>query len=375
MLDAARRLWFICGAPRARGGLSMRYVWAVLVLSACEGGEPSTAPDDTEALPAPLRWDVGELGRYQVGFSDADHTYSTLGVERTIRISVWYPTEATDGEDVRYSDRFEGLNELGGAAPAAPAFPDGYPVLLYSHGDQGFGATSSDLMRWFASHGWLAIAPDHTDNTLWADVEPDPQSQWYDRPLDLRETLDWLEALPAEHPLAGLADTSTSLVAGHSRGATTVVAVLGGTYNQAEPEGWCAGCTEAQRALFEGQLDPRLKAGLFLDGTSRGSLFGESGHTAIQVPLMLQSAGDQQAFVDASAGLDLTWVWLEGSCHQTFALGLCGTFDPSEGFRLVDTYALAFARRVVLGDEGEKVVGVLEGEVVLDERVRVGWGQ
>ena len=56
--------------------------------------------------------------------------------------------------------------ELEGASLAAPADGKGYPVHVYSHGSSGFPATSFRMARYFASHGWLYVAPTHVGNTL-----------------------------------------------------------------------------------------------------------------------------------------------------------------------------------------------------------------
>ena len=45
------------------------------------------------------------------------------------------------------------------------------------------------------------------------------------------------------------------------------------------------------------------------------------------------------------------WLEIEGACHQTFAIGACSNLDGGEGFDIVQTYALAFARRSVLDDD------------------------
>jgi hypothetical protein len=53
---------------------------------------------------------------------------------------------------------------------------------------------------------------------------------------------------------------------------------------------------------------------------------------------------------DTTAGLDLTWIEIEGACHQTFGLEECETLPAAEGTHYVETWALAYGRRYVLGD-------------------------
>ncbi|MCA9541035.1 MAG: hypothetical protein KC620_19175, partial [Myxococcales bacterium] len=78
-----------------------------------------------------------------------------------------------------------------------------------------------------------------------------------------------------------------------------------------------------------------------------------------------------RAMFDLVEGLDLVWIELAGGCHQTFALGFCPTLDKDLGFHLVETYALAFARRHLLGDEDPRTIGITEGEIDLDPAATV----
>lgn len=346
----------------------MRFL-PILALACAPAADPESLPDCPG--PDPLAWDITQPGPYQVGFRDVELTYEPVaGTSRTNTVSIWYPTDDTEGPSVSYSGQVPGNGELGDATPAPPAHDCAYPVLAYSHGDRGFGATSHDLMRWFASHGWVAIAPDHTDNLLWADVEPDPQSQWYDRPLDISAALDHLESLPAEDPLSQ-ADTSNVLIAGHSRGASTVWSLAGASFD-GDATGYCPDCSAEQLATFNTMADPRASAFMLLAGIRRGSLFGETGYQAVDAPVMLITGSEddvgQQDFFDNAGSLDLSWVDLLGGCHQTPALGLCGTLEPALGYQIVDSYALAFARHHILGDTAQ-AVDILTGTAQVNAEV------
>ena len=66
---------------------------------------------------------------------------------------------------------------------------------------------------------------------------------------------------------------------------------------------------------------------------------------------------------------DLTWVEFAGGCHQTFAMGMCPTLDVEEGFRLTSIYALAFARRHLLGDQSAPVLSLLDGSRLPSDKV------
>ncbi|MCO4773667.1 MAG: dienelactone hydrolase family protein, partial [Deltaproteobacteria bacterium] len=299
---------------------------------------------------------------------------------RTIGFNVWYPTEDTVGEEVRYLGFNPDEDALGGASLASPLYDGRYPVMVYSHGWQGWGGTSADLCRWFASHGWVVVAPDHTGNTFLDHSDPLETAHYLQKPQDLKAVLDELDALPAGDPLAGLADTSAVVLSGHSYGASLAAwAGIGATFDAEAVESACAGggalptgqCTPDQEdAFLSGELtDPRFVASIPLAGTIRRSFFGPDGHLGARGPVMSMTGsndGSPQSYIDqwdSIEGIDFSWVSVEGACHQTFALGTCNTLDKDERFRIVDTYALAFARAHVLGDEGDEVQGILDGTV------------
>jgi hypothetical protein len=240
--------------------------------------------------------------------------------------------------------------------------PAGYPVHAYSHGSAAFGGSSSDVIRYFASHGWVAVAPDHKGNLLSDQNAPVALTMHYLRSLDITAALDSLEALPADDPLAGKCLTKNVLLSGHSFGTQTTWATAGATFDMAYIQSKCdAGssfpepCTPEQIAVFQpGLRDPRVKAGLPLAGAPEVGTDDKVG------------AENIWAYVSA---IDFTWLEIEGGCHQLFAVGGCSKITDAEGFPLVRTYALAFAERHILGDMSAKVAGLLDGTDVLSPKV------
>ena len=66
-----------------------------------------------------------------------------------------------------------------------------------------FGGDAAHMHRRFASHGWVVLATDHTDNMLTDSVDGDiPTSVYIHRPQDLSEALDWVEGLDASDALS-----------------------------------------------------------------------------------------------------------------------------------------------------------------------------
>lgn len=355
--------------------------WSLLLLAAC--GTATTTPDDTDPITAdtdavdPLALDPADAGPFRVGYRSATVTYApTPGETREIVVHAWYPTLDTGGEVGDYSGYRPAEGTLLDAAPAPAAFPGGAPLWVHSHGDQAFGGAASFLFRHLAAHGWVVLSPDHTDNMLLANVQPTPAHHWLHRPRDLSASVDWLDALPAADPLAGVADTSRWVVSGHSRGGTTVWSLVGAAFTPTGQDTWCSGCeaSVAQVFLDGGLADPRVAGGVLLATGLRTEMFG-SAPTGVTVPMMLQTGTeDGDGGVDAwdrMGALDAVWVQLQGGCHETFSLGACTTLDVPEGFSWSQQYALAFGREALLADDNPAVQGLLDGTSIPDPRVTV----
>jgi len=358
-----------------------------LVVGCPSGDDDDSANDDDATEPAvdPLSFAVDAPGPFSAGWRSWEISYQPLGQDdaRTIGFNVWYPSEDTEGDEVRYMGVFLDEESLGDASLAAPLYDGRYPVMVYSHGFQGWGGTSSDLCRWFASHGWVVVAPDHTGNTLLDHEDPLETAHYLQKPQDLTAVLDALEGLPGSDPLAGLADTERVVLSGHSFGTYAAWAGLGATYDGAAIDDACSGqgglptgaCTDEQRAAFLGGelADPRIVAAIPMAGTIRRSFFGAQGHRSVRGPVLSMTGGNdgvgQQAQWDSIDDIDFTWVDIAGACHQTFALGTCDTLPSEQGFAIVDTYALAFARAHVLSDTTASVLGVLDGSVQVSDQV------
>ena len=228
-------------------------------------------------------------------------------------------------------------------------------------------------MRHFASHGWIAAAPNHAGNLFGDHQSPLPTAHYVHRPLDMQEALDVVEGLG--DVLSGEADTSGVLVSGHSFGASyTVWAAAGAGYEGVEEscqtgdgiEDDEAGCSEEELDAFlsGGLADSRVAAGLPMAGTARQAFFGE-GYLDAAAPMLFQSGSEDgpeaaAAHYEASQGYDLSWLELEGGCHQTFALGTCDTLETELGYSIVQGYAMAFARHTILGDDTEEIRMLLQ---------------
>ncbi|MSP24114.1 MAG: hypothetical protein EXR75_02900 [Myxococcales bacterium] len=348
--------------------------------SACGGNEepgPTLGP-----VPDPLSYDVAADGPFAAGYRTLTTSYESPGGlgARTLTLNIWYPSEEAGGPTPVYSKLFGDDDVYVDAPLARPAFESGAPVLVHSHGFRGYGGNSSELMRHFATHGWVAIAPDHRDNTLLDAVDPLPLYHHFQRPLDIRAALDALATLAPNDPLAGAVDLEHVAMSGHSFGTFTAWASAGATFARASIEAACetgelarAGCTDALIDVFTTELaEPRLRAAIPMAGGARDHFFGADGYDTAKIPILLMTGTDDDVgaaslFDKVSADVELTWVDIEGGCHQLFGFGGCKNIDDAVGFPIVNATALAFARFHVLGDDDAHVAAIVGGTETVSE--------
>ena len=349
--------------------------------------------DMAVALPEdPLSLDILEPGPYGIGYRHFEVTYTPApgGPERTIGVNLWYPTLDTTGERPRYLGLFREREAVFVDASVAPSIhEDGkFPVHLHSHGNQGYAAAEAPLLFHFVTHGWVIVAPDHTNNTSVDHKDPRPMPLYYSRPLDLRTALDAAANLEDGDPLAGKLVTDRVFLSGHSFGGWTTWLGAGAKFDAARVEEQCSnnidaggpGCTQADLEVFASDLsEPRAVAGLPTAGTLGENWSASDGLKSASIP-MLMLTGDEDSSMNAEAaelqwsrseGLDAGWVQIEGGCHETFSLGNCPNMPAAEGDYIVRAYGLAFARKHVLGDDGEQATGILDGSIEVDARARL----
>ena len=319
----------------------------------------------------PMAWSLTEPGPFSVGFESWEVTYrpGDSVPDRTVRINLWYPTNEASGSPAAYTFGVDPVS-IAAAEPAPPVHAEGYPLHTFSHGDRSFGEATAFMNRHLASHGWVTVTPNHSDNTLIDHQVPLSNAHYAHRPLDIRAALDAVEGLPEDHPLAGRINTERVMMSGHSRGAYTTWAVLGAQYDLESVAELCASgespCTPEETALFGTDLaDPRVVATLPMAGTLRRAWFGADGELSVHGPVLFMGATEDQRGQDtqfASMGaIDFTWMEIEGGCHETFSLGTCSTLDRNTGHAIVRTVGLAWARYTVLGDRTVQTLDTIAG--------------
>ncbi|MCP4810681.1 MAG: hypothetical protein GY884_35550, partial [Proteobacteria bacterium] len=268
-------------------------------------------------------------------------------------------------------------------------------LALFSHGNAGIEVQTYFLCEHLASHGWMVVAMRHTGNSLLDFDQSQVPVMFLLRPLDVIATLDALTALPTDDPLAGRVGEDV-VVAGHSFGGYTTLAVGGATIDVAAIDATCAAdetgaCdtwTEPRRQLaLAGFLDERVDALVPMAPWRVGGVLGPLGTSSVVLPTLLMTASLDETTPDAIDG-DPIWDGLLASGgeharlslttagHYTFSIACdfgfqagdgCGDgFIPSsDAYPIISAYTLAWYRRHL--EEDASVDALLDGDETLSD--------
>ncbi|KAB2394174.1 alpha/beta hydrolase family protein [Bacillus cereus] len=218
---------------------------------------------------------------------------------RELMVQIWYPTaEKSKGDPEPYIRNRNELSKGLEKTLSIPAFAfshmelvkshsfmdlqlsdseNHYPILLFSHGFNGFRNQNTFQVEELASQGYIVLSIDHTLDAA-ATVFPDGRTA-YVQPINLTDegdshiklweedvsfVLNQIEKLNQNDEtgfFTGRMDTSRIGMFGHSYGGATAAQILA--------------------------KDSRVKAAINMDGTLYGEIFPESG---IGKPFLLMSA-------------------------------------------------------------------------------------
>jgi predicted dienelactone hydrolase len=339
--------------------------------------QADSADADLEVLP-PQPWSVMEPGYYRVGYrSGFEVTYDAIGEPgRTFEFVVWYPTLDKDGPEAKYYNVFRRPEVQ---RDASLAITEPAPVLIFSHGNSSFAEQSYYMTEFFASHGFVVVALNHTGNTFKDTQGGIDLTSGAFRPQDITALLDRLETWPADDVLKPVISDKIVL-SGHSFGGYTTLASTGSGFDVDYAEAYCA--TNPNEAFCEilaaegvgdlfrtGFNDDRIKAAI--PQTPGGFLVFQDRVSQVKVPTMLMTSLLDQTLPAVEEG-DPIWNAMEGphmrvdllrGGHFTYS-NMCELFGAavlddgcSDQFlpfltasQIIDAYSLAFARKHLLGD-------------------------
>jgi predicted dienelactone hydrolase len=309
-------------------------------------------------------------GPFAVGTMDITIQSAT----RPLTATVWYPalnpTSAEEKNTYHYGAYPVEGHALLNAAPDGSKGP--YPLIVFSHGNGGLRLQSLFYTEHLASYGFVVISADHpgSDLSLAALLgAAKPQSQadfdtnYAQRPLDMLREIAQAEQLNATGgALAGIIDTNTIAVSGHSFGGYTAMATGGARLNLDALNQWCGsnpdpaldpktvcfmkdsgfpiakarGLTAAPTGVWPATTDPRIKA-IVAMAPWNAEIFGKDGLAAVTIPtLIMVGTKDTTTIPERDAFVFYNGI---GSANKTLV-----TFDNANHVVFVDACPAALAK-------------------------------
>ncbi|MGF1566501.1 MAG: alpha/beta hydrolase [Nodosilinea sp.] len=219
--------------------------------------------------------------------------------------------------------------------------PNGFPLVIISHGLGGTSESYAYLAGYLATGGIAVAAVEHAgsnDQQLQALIEGRsnaivPDEEFLRRPLDISRTLDTLVGLQTTNPaLRGQFDMTQIGLIGQSFGGYTALALAGAGFDLASLGSQCPPNTLAfnPSLLLQCQAtrvgdpsnelaDPRVRS-IFIMNPIGSALFGETGYGQIQVPLMVVS-GAADTVAPAFPEQIIPFTWLTAPDHFLLLVG------------------------------------------------------
>ena len=169
------------------------------------------APAGLTAAPDPL-----EMGPFPVGvktftFTNENRIYRDTNRPRTLVTEVWYPARAdsldhpfltyelaeqipdwlAEKKRILQNADIPGLRTSSVRDAPLEGSHGPYPVILFSHGSYGIRWQSTFYTVHLASHGYIVVATDHEQNTVW-----DLFKEGFDGSMTFASSADRLEDMP-----------------------------------------------------------------------------------------------------------------------------------------------------------------------------------
>jgi len=206
-------------------------------------------------VPDPLSTGQFPVGVTTTVFVDKSRTDHFTKQPRTLVTEIWYPAtdEARGLPKNKYSDFMPGgvtpeIDDLirksykmsaaeidkiywNEAHRNAPVREGRFPLVIFSHGNGGSRNQNTFWCDYLASHGYIIVSPDHTDNARFTIIEGKPivfqgserMNSAKDRPLDVSFLLDQMIGWDkgADKRFAKHIDTDHAAITGMSFGSFT----------------------------------------------------------------------------------------------------------------------------------------------------------
>lgn len=341
---------------------------------------------------------VTERGQYNVGYRTWTVEYDPRGDGedklRKIDVAVWYPTLRKDGPSAQYYNGLITREEVIAQPKVAPV--EKAPLFVFSHGSGSIPEQSIFMTEYFASHGWIVVAPTHVGNTVAEGFNVTFEVALY-RPQDITATLDYIDELPEDDPI-GRRLTDNVLMSGHSFGGYTTFANAGAEYsierlrrrcnsNETDSEA-CEAFQETDsfpQVFDEGFEDDRIDVAI--PQAPPGAEAFHTGLGKLDIPTMLFTGGIDKTLPNDEQG-DPIWRFMAGPQHRRVHLPKGGHFtfsDACEFFggqarirkdgcedynipyerahQIVNAYSMAFARFHLDLEKQQRAEKIIDGDI------------
>jgi predicted dienelactone hydrolase len=149
--------------------------------------------------------------------------------DRVVNVDCWYPAVGGSAAASVY-ELLPGIGFTASALADAEVAPGAHPLVIWSHGRSGTRSSYAMLCEGLAARGYVVIAPDHAGDTLadWLlDVAVDDATNERQRVADVRFLLDAALGVEPGLAIAPAVDAARVVVAGHSYGGYTALAIAG----------------------------------------------------------------------------------------------------------------------------------------------------
>jgi predicted dienelactone hydrolase len=348
----------------ARSMRAFAIVVALIGLAACSDSAPNSAPDSVEH--------PGPHAAATTRFTITDTSRS-----RTLTVQAWYPTthspadtpiEMLEADPIR--TQYSGLLATAPSCPsrsvhvaldAAPAAGT-FPVVLFSHCASCTRLSNATTAERLATHGFLVLAVDHADDTLWdhlAGHDANLDTAFLKiRAGDVRFVLDQLVA--GATPVSASADLKHVGMFGHSFGAVTagLVAQMDDRIASA-----AALCAPIQNPLTPGVTVADIRKPLMFVVAEEDNSITELGNVLLRSnyrnapaaawKLEIPDAG-HWSVSDLDGLVDIFKAGCGDATRQTDGTDFT-YLDPPTGRAIAAAYVTAFFKATLLGDEGARV--------------------
>lgn len=220
--------------------------------------------------------------------------------DRALEMVVWYPSTSTAATQLIGDNAvFVGASAIADAPPAAGE----HPLVVLSHGYRGNWSNQIWLASALAHKGYIVAAVNHPGSTT-HDRSPQAAAQLWQRPVDLRRTIDGVIAQPEKF---GAVANGRIAVVGHSLGGWTALEIAGARFDPERFKQDCDAHPQLSSCTVYAQMDPaatsafktalgadwrdeRVTAVVTLDlGLSRG--LTDQSLATLPVPAMVIAAG------------------------------------------------------------------------------------